>query len=73
MNIMNMVHCEIFSFECNGDLQGCIFYYFQFFPSIINRCTILNGKKGACTYIICNTGCYTVHENAPNIVLVLRC
>lgn len=30
-------------FQCNGDLQGHL-YYFQFFPFIINSCTTLNGN-----------------------------
>lgn len=70
--IMNMVHCE---FLCLSAMVTCkdVFLLFSIFPSIINGCTTLNGNQEGGTGEIYNTGCYTVNENAPSIVLVLRC
>lgn len=69
---MNMVHCEIL---CLSAMVTCkdVFLLFSMFPSVINGCTTLNGNQEGCTGEIYNTGLYTVNENAPSIVLVLRC
>ena len=71
-----MVRCEIFCVSVNMS-----FYYFQFFPFIINRYTTWNGKKGKCIIKILGVilymkmhltlyWCYTVESLVINKDLV---